>query len=176
MNEAWCCWRQTLHDGFELSNIVSRTFMRGRRNISLQTNSAVVHCRSSLKAIQIFSNTWGNASIHCSGCGWALRAAFNCLWNRSTRLFGWCAVVWMRFELRRCMRSSQSANSNWHPQSVVIVEGVPNRDIHPWTNTRATTSAIMSAMGMASGHLVKRSMHVSKYVYPREDGNDQWFQ
>ncbi len=33
----------------------------------------------------------------------------------------------------------------------------------------------MSAMGMASGHLVKRSMHVSKYVYPREDGNDQWY-
>ena len=50
------------------------------------------------------------------------------------------------------MNSLHKADSNWRPRSVVIVDGVPNREIQVLTKARATVSAVMSARGMASGH------------------------
>jgi hypothetical protein len=47
--------------------------------------------------------------------------------------------------------------------------GQPKRDIQP-DKARATVSAVISGMGMASGHLVKRSTAVRHYVKPDEGG------
>lgn len=52
-------------------------------------------------------------------------------------------------------------DSNCPPRSVVMVEGTLNRDTHIWTSARATVSAEPSAIGIALGHLVNQSMHVS---------------
>ena len=52
----------------------------------------------------------------------------------------------------------------------MIVEGAPKRDTHCEMNAWATVSADMSGIGIASGHLVKRSTHVRRYVLPFEGG------
>ena len=52
-----------------------------------------------------------------------------------------------------------------------MTEGTPNLATQPATNALATVSAVMSAIGIASGQRVKRSTHVSKYVKPFEGGN-----
>ena len=41
---------------------------------------------------------------------------------------------------------------------------------HLSTKVRATVSAVMSEIGIASGHRVNLSIHVSKYVNPRDGG------
>jgi hypothetical protein len=53
---------------------------------------------------------------------------------------------------------------------VVIVSGQPKREIQPVRRACATVSAVMSGMGMVSGHRVKRSTAVKQYVYPAEVG------
>ena len=68
------------------------------------------------------------------------------------------------------MRFCHNADSNCAPLSVVITEGIPNREIQPIRNACATVSAVLSLTGMASGHLVNRSTHVSKYRQPCDEG------
>ena len=67
---------------------------------------------------------------------------------------------------RRDPSSDMSAfhrwDSNWRPLSVTIVEGMPKRATQPWTNVRATTSAVIVESGNASGQRVKRSTHVRR--------------
>jgi hypothetical protein len=46
----------------------------------------------------------------------------------------------------------------------VMVCGQPKRDMQPVIRARATVSAVMSGMGMASGHRVKRSTAVRQFV------------
>ena len=100
-------------------------------------------------------SSMGSASVQRSGLGWAFRDAFNCQWNRSISPFviGWYDVVRVRIEPKSCISFLHSTDSNWRPRSVVAVDGVPNLDIHPLTNALATVSALMSNIGMASGHL-----------------------
>ena len=62
-------------------------------------------------------------------------------------------------------------NRNCPPWSVVMTEGTPNCATRPATNALATVSAVISAIGIASGQCVKQSTHVSMYVKPFEDGN-----
>jgi hypothetical protein len=62
-------------------------------------------------------------------------------------------------------------DSNWRPWSVVIVSGQPKRDIQLVKRARATVSAEMSGMGMASGHRVKRSIAVRQCVKPDDVGS-----
>ena len=71
-------------------------------------------------------------------------------------------MVRMRFEPRRLESDVNKEASNWAPRSVVMVEGTPKMEIHLETKARATVSAVISGSGMASGHRVKRSMHVSR--------------
>jgi hypothetical protein len=52
----------------------------------------------------------------------------------------------------------------------VIVCGQPKRDIQPDKRAHAMVSAVISGMGMASGHLVKRSTAVRQYVQRAEVG------
>ena len=61
-------------------------------------------------------------------------------------------------------------STDWTPRSVVTVEGTPNRETRVWTKARATVTAVESAMGNASGHLVKRSMQVRRYTHPLDGG------
>ena len=51
-----------------------------------------------------------------------------------------------------------------------LLEGVPKQEIHVCVNTRATLSAVQSAIGMASGQRVKRSIHVRMYTHLSEGG------
>ena len=51
-----------------------------------------------------------------------------------------------------------------------MVDGTPNRETQPLTKVCATVSAVLSAMGKASGQRVNLSTHVSKYVHPCEVG------
>jgi hypothetical protein len=46
--------------------------------------------------------------------------------------------------------------------------GQPKRDIQPVKRACATVSAVMSRMGMASGHRVKRYTAVRQYVKPAD--------
>ena len=46
------------------------------------------------------------------------------------------------------------------------MEGIPNHKTHVWMKARATVTAVESAMGTASGHLVKQSMQVRRYTHP----------
>ena len=69
------------------------------------------------------------------------------------------------------VRQRKSPDSNWRPRSVVMVEGQPKFATHRSTKARATVSAVMSLIGTASGHRVKRSTHVKRYEYPFESGN-----
>ena len=47
-----------------------------------------------------------------------------------------------------------SADPNWCPWSVVMEDGTPNLNIQQLIKVWATVSAVMSTIGMASGHLV----------------------
>jgi hypothetical protein len=49
-----------------------------------------------------------------------------------------------------------------------MVCGQPKKDIQPVKRARATVSAVMAGMGMASGHRVKRATAVRQYVYPAD--------
>ena len=60
------------------------------------------------------------------------------------------------------MNASHRCDVNWGPRSVVTVDGTPNWDIHVSTNPLATVLAVLSRNGMASGHCVKQSTHVSR--------------
>ena len=51
-----------------------------------------------------------------------------------------------------------------------MTKGTPKRAIHPDRSVRATVSAVMLAMGKASGQRVKRSTQVSMYEYPLDGG------
>jgi hypothetical protein len=51
-----------------------------------------------------------------------------------------------------------------------MVCGQPKRDNQPVKRARDTVSAVMSGMGMVSGHRVKRSTAVRQYVYPADVG------
>ena len=53
---------------------------------------------------------------------------------------------------------------------MVIVEGTPNRAIQQCTKACATASAVIVVIGMASGHHVRLSIHVSRYLNPSEGG------
>ena len=53
----------------------------------------------------------------------------------------------------------------------MITEETPNHATHPATNALATVSAVISAIGIASGQCVKQSTHVNKYVKAFEGGN-----
>ena len=64
----------------------------------------------------------------------------------------------------------KSSDSNWRPLSVEMVEGVPKQAIQPEMSARATVSAVISGIGMATGQRVKWSMQVSRYAYPLEGG------
>ena len=60
------------------------------------------------------------------------------------------------------MSEAKSALLICAPQSVVIIEGMPNRAIQFVTKALATDSAVMVDNGMASGQRVKRSIHMSR--------------
>ena len=55
---------------------------------------------------------------------------------------------------------------------MVIEEGITKRETHPVINARATVVAVISGIGIASGHCVNRSMMVRRYVKPFEGGKD----
>ena len=48
----------------------------------------------------------------------------------------------------------QSLDSNCRPRSVMMLEGTPNREIHPLMSAWATASAVMVVRGIASGQRV----------------------
>ena len=65
-------------------------------------------------------------------------------------------------EPRSCVKRAQSVEMNWRPRSVVIVEGVPNRDIQPLMKAAATDSAVICVNGIASDQRVNLSMQVRR--------------
>ena len=69
-------------------------------------------------------------------------------------------MIQIRLVLRILVRTENRADFNWESRSVVMVDGTPNVTTHLDMNALATLSAVMSGSGMASGHRVKRSMHV----------------
>ena len=67
-------------------------------------------------------------------------------------------------------KPSHNFDLNWAPLFVVIVAGVPNRAIHPLKKASATTLALISTSGIASGQRVKQSTQVSRYLKPSAYG------
>ena len=60
----------------------------------------------------------------------------------------------------------QASDLNWAPLSVVTLAGMPNRDTQVSRNVCITVSAVVSAMGVASGQRVVLSTKVSRYLNP----------
>ena len=60
---------------------------------------------------------------------------------------------------------------NCGPLSDVISTGTPKRAIQCRAKALPTEAASVRASGMASGHLVNRSMTVSRCEYPFDAGN-----
>ena len=63
-------------------------------------------------------------------------------------------------------------NSDWNcePRSVVTVDGAPKVDTQRLIKARATVSAVISGIGIASGQRVNRSMHVRRYLLLLDTG------
>lgn len=70
----------------------------------------------------------------------------------------------MRLMPSRDMILFQSVDSNWLPLSDVSVVGTPYLATHVDMNALATVVVSMSVIGVASGHLVKRSTQVRMYL------------
>ena len=66
---------------------------------------------------------------------------------------------------QKCQEVLHNCYLNCHTL-VTIQEGTPYGVIQPSKNALATDSALMLVSGMASGHLVKRSTHVRRYITP----------
>lgn len=65
-----------------------------------------------------------------------------------------CRMTWM-------LKSAVTrADRNWQLRSVVTTEGHPKRNTQLLTKIVATVSDVVSIMGNASGHRVKRSTRV----------------
>jgi len=73
---------------------------------------------------------------------------------------GWYAVVRILEQSSSLVNESKIADSNCDPLSVVIVRGVPNLAIHVDQIAFTTSSAVVDAMGAASGHLENLSIIV----------------
>ena len=85
--------------------------------------------------------------------------------------FGLYAVVLICWVPMRVDSSFHKADSNWRPLSVVTEVGIPNLEIQLLTKLFATVLASILAMGVASVHLVKESIIVSKYDFPSTVGS-----
>lgn len=103
-----------------MSLLLSKYFP-SRNSVVLKTISAGVHRKSSLTMLLIGSRTSSKLSTQLIAVG-LVCDAFNCLWNRSTRLLahGWYAVVWMCWMLNRRFNSLKSFDWNCVPLSVVM--------------------------------------------------------
>lgn len=67
--------------------------------------------------------------------------------------------------------SLNSCEVNCRPRSDVILAGTPNFVIHPDMRAFAHETAVISGIGMASGHRVYRSMIVKRYAIPSDGGS-----
>ena len=108
--------------------------------------------------------TQGRSLTQVEAASRARNAALRRRWNRSTIPFdcGWYGVVKICSIPSSLQKLDQRVLVNWVPWSVVIVDGAPNRAIHAVTKAVRQVSAAMLDRGMASGHLVVRSMMVSR--------------
>ena len=51
-----------------------------------------------------------------------------------------------------------------------MLEGQPKRVIQPLNKARLTVSAVISSIGITSGHFVNLSMIVRQYIFPSDGG------
>ena len=101
------------------------------------TSLAAVHWRFSFSIIQV------SKVVHLSNS----YIEFALSWHSIIPLaMGWYAVIRVCFNPSDCISFVQSVNLNWHPQSVMTVDGTPNMVIQSWT---LTTFAVMSCIGVA---------------------------
>ena len=78
----------------------------------------------------------------------------------------WCVLI------PRCSLSTfQISDVNWAPLSDVRCNGTPNLAIQFNNKALAHVSVKVSVMGIASGHLVKRSTIVKRYRNPCDSGS-----
>ena len=70
----------------------------------------------------------------------------------------------------RLDRDVQSPEIKAPPLSDVMCSGNPKREIHKLSKAAAHDDADSSVIGVASGHLVERSMIVNRYRNPSEAG------
>lgn len=104
---------------------------------------------------------------------WHIMAAFTVLCRRSIMPLaaGWYAIVRNRWALASCSNETKMRDSNCLPWSVVILAGVPNRQIHPSTNARYIVVASISFIGTASAQRENLSITVRQYLNPAHNGN-----
>ena len=138
-----------------VSLILSSKYSSGNRSVVPYTSSAVVQCRSFFSVVWMPSKIKGSKSVYMMGLWHALMDDFIWRWNCSTipLAIGWCNVVLIPLQPSSSINHCHSADSNWHPRSVVMEDGTPNRDIQQLMKACATVSAVMSAIGMASRHV-----------------------
>ena len=69
-----------------------------------------------------------------------------------------------------CVKDDHSWDVNEVPLSEVMWSGTPCLDTQV-SSAFVQDDAVASAMGIASGHLVLRSIDVNMYLYPSEEGS-----
>ena len=156
-------WIYLVTSGIAIGEVGS-TICPGKVNVVPNTSSAGVQTKSSFTVVRMPSRTMGKNSYQLFGSPCAFKDALSWRWNLSMIPFaaGWYAVVRVRVLPRREVNSWKRWDSNCRPLSVEIVDGVPYRDIQLWTKALATVSAVISWIGMASTHLLKRSIQVRR--------------
>ena len=110
--------------------------------------------------------TKGRSSIQPWSARRAIRADFNWRCIRSTSPFdcGWYEVVVEDAIPKVFMRSFHAEPVNCAPRSVTTSSGIPKRETQPRRKERQQETAEMSLRGNASGHLLKRSTTVRRYL------------
>ena len=134
-----------------------------------KTTSAVEVTVSDFGVLRMPSSTQGSHRIHDLMERTAQRRAFlSVLRKRSTKPFacGWYAVVAEMLIPCHKREVCQAAEVNSAPQSEVTVKGMPKREIQVPTNPSEPFSAVVSAIGTASGQRVVLSTIVNKYLKP----------
>ena len=75
----------------------------------------------------------------------------------------YAVVLWCVVPIRQA-REAQSSDRKAGPRSVVMSSGTPKRLIQLESKASAQVLVEVSGMGVASGHLVERSMMVNRYL------------
>ena len=144
----------------------------GTTSVSPYTFSAGDSSPFAFGAVLRPSRTHGSCESQFSSVHLAIKAAFRERCDLSTMPLAaglYAVVLWSVVPMRRASEA-HSSDRKAGPLSVVMSSGTPKRLIQLERRAAAQALEEESDIGVASGHLVERSIIVNKYLYPLDAG------